>query len=135
MRNNNNIQWVDYLYSNSKGKLFNVIQEYGYPLPENLGETHECISYIIEQEGEKVEKEILKCFPEYVGISKIIEEENKQKSGYLNFNNNGIDKISELERKLEFVKIENEMNNIKRFQNILIFSTMILAFHFLTKDK
>jgi hypothetical protein len=57
----NNVQWVDYLYSNSKGKLFNVISNYGYPLPENLRETHECMSYIIEQEGDNVEKEILKC--------------------------------------------------------------------------
>jgi hypothetical protein len=127
----NNVQWVDYLYSNSKGKLFNVISNYGYPLPENLRETHECMSYIIEQEGDKVEKEILKCFPEYVGIEKIIEEEKKVKGSYLNFSDN--DRISQLEKQIEFSKIENELNNLKRFQNILIFSTMILAFHFLSK--
>ena len=132
---NDNIQWVDYLYSNAKGKLFNVITNHGYPLPENLGETHECISYIIEQEGDKVEKEILKCFPEYNGIAKMISEDSNKDSSFLNFSENSNDRIKTLESKLEFSKIENELNNIKRFQNILIFSTMLLTFHFLTKNR
>ena len=128
---NGQIQWIDYLYSNSKGKLFNVISNYGYPLPDNLSETYECVSFLIEKEGEKAEKEILKCFPEFSGISKMIKSDQNKNSDYLNFNET--DKISKLESKIELSKLEMQLSNLKQFQNILIFSTMLLMFHFLNK--
>ena len=115
---NGQIQWIDYLYSNSKGKLFNVISNYGYPLPENLSETYECVTYLIDKEGESAEKEILRCF-------------QSKSSDYLNFSES--DKISKLESKIELSKIENQVASLKQFQNILIFSTMLLMFHFITK--
>lgn len=133
------IQWLDYLYSNRKSELFDIIRSYNMPLPESMDELYECVQILIDQNGKSAEEKILKIHPEYSGIEKLVlDQQGKQKlssASYHNFSGEEpVSKVMELqlnrlERAVELNNMKQELDRMKTFQNVMLLSIAFLIYH------
>jgi hypothetical protein len=125
------IQWLDYIYTNSKLKLLDVIRSYNMPIPSDLDECYTCVEILIDQYGEEAEEKLLKCFPEYQGISKLARKESSSRNNaYHNFSgeNQVEEKLSKIESKIENESYQSQLEGIKRNQTLLLVAVGILLF-------